>query len=210
MNMFHTHRQRLAYLLPLIAMSCSTILGSSLPPGYSLFSNPMDERSCGDTRANNDSHWQHLNLSSTVPSVESGLLRLFWTHGLQAKNFTDDDSWLNTSLTLENALRVDGTFITMQPSGCVSAVGICKPRYHCWNEAMLNGYLIDENVYWTCLAQYNITREEERSYLWRCGIILDSIDERPQVCQSENWDLTQLNWEAADTDQQLQRALQAG
>ncbi|CAL8574970.1 hypothetical protein XPA_000916 [Xanthoria parietina] len=75
---------------------------------------------------------------------------------------------------------------------------------------MLNGYLIDENVYWTCLAQYNITREEERSSLWRCGIILDSIDERPQVCQSENWDLTQLNWEAADTDQQLQRALQGG
>ena len=76
--------------------------------------------------------------------------------------------------------------------------------------AMLNKYDLAQTVYRTCLAQNNITEDEEESSLWRCGIILDSIDERPQVCQSENWDLTQLNWEAADTDQQLQRALQGG
>ena len=209
--MSHSHRQRLAYLLFLIAISCSTVLGSSLPPGYSLFSNPIDDRNCGDTIGNNDSHWQHLNLSPNVPSVETGLLSLFWTHGLQATISMEYDSWRNTSLTLWNALSVDGTFITMQTSGCVSAAEICKPRYHCWNEAMMNRYSPNEIVYWICLAQYNIKEEEERSSLWRCGIILDSFDNQlPQNCQSYNWDLTQWHWEAADTDQELQGALQGG
>ena len=91
MNMSHTHRQRVAYLLLLIAISCSTILGSSLLPGYSLFSNPTDRIGCEDTIEDNVSTWQRLHLFSTV-SVESGPVRLFWNHGLQAGSYTEDYS----------------------------------------------------------------------------------------------------------------------
>lgn len=224
--MSHTHRQRPAYLLLLIAMVCSTRLGGPPPPqaGYSLFSNPTGRLSCDYTVRNNVSLWQRREPTfpeSTPfsPSVGS-FQHLYWTHGLQAKNSTGD-SLVETFLILQEMLRIDGTIITLHDSprfepifhtiDCFSVFEICKPRYHCLINTLRADHRTIESLYLTCLAQnFNITREEERSSVWRCDIVLESFTRFPGDCEPEGWDLTQENWELADTDRKLQLALQGG
>ena len=123
---------------------------------------------------------------------------------------------IETSLILEEALRIDGIILVLKEgpyinSLCFSVLDICKPRYHCLIGTLRAAIRTIESVYLTCLAEnFNITKEEEMSSVWRCDIALEPFTRDAGDCESEAWDLTQENWESADTDRKLQLALQGG
>lgn len=210
--MSHTIHERFVYLFVLLIASCSTLVTSYPPPGagYRIFKPTTTSDSCEYDKENRVTTWQRLLPTDEVASnATSSDLYLYLTHGLEKEDSLEDFSDYGAmSDSLTQWLFTGDPYIGLYRASpnCFSASQICEPRYYC----VTNSLKSKCGSYFDCLEQrFNITEEEERSSDWRCAVVLYKSGYL-ENCQDSPWALTPENWNGANTDLNLQQALQGG